>query len=238
MQQTTLEQLLVIDIETVPQKKQFNELSETMQELWTRKHSLLRIEQETPEESFEKRAGIYAEFGKIICISVGYFHKQEGKYFFRLKSFFGDNENELLQEFSALLNKKKNLAFAGHNIKEFDIPYLCRRMVINKMALPEVLNFSGKKPWEVKSIDTLHLWRFGDYKNYTSLKLLAEILGIPSPKEDIEGKDVAGVYWQQNDLRRIMEYCQRDVVTVARLLLRFRNEAFELQDNDLVFVTE
>lgn len=236
MQPIPLEQFLVIDIETVPQTKTFELLSEPLQQLWEHKHQMLKIEHETSAESFEKRAGIYAEFGKIICISVGYFHKQGSEFQFRVKSFLGDDEAAILHDFSALLSKKKAIVFSGHNIKEFDIPYLCRRMLIHKMKLPPVLDFSGRKPWEVSSIDTLHLWRFGDYKNYTSLKLLAAVLQIPSPKEDIEGKDVARVYWVESNLNRIAAYCQRDVVTVARLLLRFRNEQFELTDAQLVFV--
>lgn len=236
MHKTPLANFLFIDIETVPQYQQFSELNENMQTLWTRKQQMLQVEGETPEESFRTRAGIYAEFGKIVCISVGYFHKHEKEYSFRIKSFWGDEEAKLLNEFATLLNKKKRFVFVGHNIKEFDIPYICRRMIINKIKLPEMLDYSGKKPWEVNHIDTLHLWRFGDFKNYTSLKLLVEILGIPSPKEDIDGSDVARVYWQENNLPRIVEYCQRDVVTVARLLLRFRNEDFLLNDEQLVFV--
>jgi DNA polymerase elongation subunit (family B) len=236
MQQIPLEQLLVIDIESVPTKKTYAELSETMQLLWMQKHEMLRLENETPAESFEKRAGIYAEFGKIICISAGYFLKHEATYQFKLKSFWGDDENQLLQSFSDSIKKKKDLIFAGHNIKEFDIPYLCRRLLIHRIALPEALNFSGRKPWEVQSLDTLQLWRFGDFKSYTSLKLLAAVLGVPSPKDDIEGKDVARVYWHENDLPRIVSYCQRDVVTTARLLLRFRHEPFELTENQIVVV--
>jgi len=240
MQHIPLDHLLVIDIETVPCYKEFEQSPDEMQGLWASKHHQLKITDETQAESFEKRAGIYAEFGKVICISIGYFHKQQGSFKFRMKSFSGDDEAALLQSFTALLNQlfKQNpsFVFAGHNIREFDIPYLCRRMMINKIDLPSLLNFSGKKPWELHSIDTLHLWRFGDYKNYTSLKLMAYVLGIPSPKEDIEGKDVARVYWHENDLSRIVAYCQRDVATVARLLLRFREEQFELKDEDVVIV--
>jgi DNA polymerase elongation subunit (family B) len=240
MQNIALDYHLVIDIETVPLCKYFGEASAEMQGLWASKHQLLKIADETQAESFEKRAGIYAEFGKVICISIGYFHKQHEGFKFRMKSFYGDDEAALLQSFSLLLNQlykqNQNFVFAGHNIREFDIPYLCRRMMINNVALPSLLNFSGKKPWELHCVDTLHLWRFGDYKNYTSLKLMAFVLGIPSPKEDIEGKDIARVYWHENDLTRIVSYCQRDVTTVARLLLRFRNEQFELSDEDVVVV--
>jgi DNA polymerase elongation subunit (family B) len=237
MQPIPLEQLLVVDIETVPRWKSFAELNENMQSLWIHKHQMLKIESETPAESYERRAGIYAEFGKVICISLGYFLNPSAAWKFKLKSFAGDEEEALLRDFIDSINKKKQAIFAGHNIKEFDIPYLCRRMLVHRIPIPESLNFSGRKPWEVAALDTLDLWRFGDYKNYTSLKLLAEVLNIPSPKDDIEGKDVAQVYWQQNDLPRIVSYCQRDVVTVARLLLRFRYESFELPD-DSIFIVE
>ncbi len=240
MQHLPLDHILVLDIETVPCTKTFELLPPDMQGFWHSKHQMLRLQDETPAQSFETRGGIYAEFGKVICISIGYFHKQQDEVKFRVKSFSGENEQDVLQSFSDLLNQRFKLnnqfVFAGHNIREFDIPYLCRRLMINRIPLPEILNHTGKKPWEVQSIDTLHLWRFGDYKNYTSLKLIAHILGIPSPKNDIEGKDVARVYWLENDLPRIVEYCQRDVVTVARLLLRFRNLKFELKDDDVVVV--
>ncbi|MCS6818360.1 MAG: 3'-5' exonuclease [Chitinophagales bacterium] len=237
MNGVTLEQLMIIDIETVPQYKNFHGMSDTFQELWRNKHVSLKIEDDTPEQSYENRAGIYAEFGKIICISAGYFSKSlEHGLRFRLKSFHGHNEKELLEQFCESVNKKKDVVFAGHNIKEFDIPYLCRRMMIQRVPLPAALDFSGRKPWEVPSLDTLHLWRFGDYKSYTSLKLLAAVMNIPSPKEDIDGKDVARVYWHENDLQRIVRYCQRDVVTVARLMLLFMKESLPLNDTDVEIV--
>lgn len=240
MQRVTLDHILIIDIETVPEQQFFEGLPDEMKGLWASKHQMLKLMDESQAESYESRAGIYAEFGKVICVSMGYFHKQQDNYKLRVKSIFGDNEMELLSNFSIVLNQRfkanQHFVFAGHNIREFDIPYLCRRMMINKVKLPLMLNISGKKPWELEDIDTLHLWRFGDFKSYTSLKLMAQVLGIPSPKSDIEGKDVARVYWREGDLARIVSYCQRDVVTVARLLLRFREENFELTDEDVVIV--
>jgi hypothetical protein len=238
LQNTAIEQFLVIDIETVPGVATFGELAQEMQALWAYKHEALRVTDLSTAESYETRAGIYSEFGKIVCISIGYFSMKGERLSLRLKSICGDDEGQLLQDFADLLDnhfrKEDYYIIAGHNVKEFDIPYLCRRMMINNIPLPYLLDLSGKKPWETSVVDTMHLWRFGDYKSYTSLKLMAHVLGIPSPKEDMEGKDVAGVYWQQRQLPRIVEYCQRDVVTVARLLLRFKESPLILGDEDVV----
>lgn len=233
--------LLFIDIETVPQYASHNELSPSMKELWAIKHGFLRQESETPEEGYSKRAGVYAEFAKIICICVGYFRidKETKQRSFRIKTFAGDDEKQLLQEFTKLIDEKfdyDRYHFCGHNIREFDIPFICRRLLINHLQFPNILDVSGKRPWEMFDVDTLQLWKFGDYKNYTSLKLLAEVLDVPTPKGDIEGKDVCRVYWEEKSLNRIVEYCQRDVVTVARLLLRFKGDNQALPDENIVIV--
>lgn len=257
-----VENVLFLDIETVPAFSEYSELPKPLQQLWEKKAiSLSRYSQglgigsaqdesKTPEELYE-RAGIYAEFGKIICISVGYIkpklaHKdntkptsddtlakltensKESGYEFRTTSFFGDDEKELLKRFVKLLNdhyNKPQHLLCAHNGKEFDFPYLARRMLINGLKLPETLNIAGKKPWEVAHLDTMELWKFGDYKKYTSLNLLATIFNIPTPKDDIDGSDVARVYWKENDLGRIVNYCQKDVLTVVQLFLRYRGES-------------
>ncbi|MBE0662797.1 MAG: 3'-5' exonuclease [Bacteroidales bacterium] len=215
--------ILFLDIETVPQYANYLEVPETLRALWDHKTERLKQEEtDTPEKLYE-RAGIYAEFGKIICISVGFFHG--GK--FRLKSFAAHDEKVLLEEFAQMLGKnffKSNRLLCAHNGKEFDFPYIARRMLINQIPLPAILDHSGKKPWEVPHLDTMELWRFGDYKNYTSLELLATVFGIPTPKDDIKGSDVGKVYWQDNDLERISRYCEKDVVTIARLFLCYRGE--------------
>lgn len=235
-----LRSLLFIDIETVPQYASFHELSPAMQQLWAAKHATLHIENETAEDGYLKRAGIYAEFAKIVCISMGYFHydKANDKRSFRIKSFHGDDEKVLLLSFTGLINKYYNdseqYAFCGHNIKEFDVPFLCRRLLINRIPFPDLLDVSGKRPWETPYVDTFQLWKFGDHKNFTSLKLLAEILGIPTPKDIIDGKDVCRVYWQEKGLPVIVEYCQKDVITVARLLLRFKGDTQLLNDSDII----
>jgi 3'-5' exonuclease len=223
-----MKHLLVLDIETVPQHSSFNQLNPYWQELWCDKISKTMPENISAEESYLNRASIMAEFGKVICISTGIFYEDKGKRLcFKLKSLSGDTEAEILNQFVELVNTysrlHKDFQFAGHNIKEFDIPYLCRRMVINNIALPEYLQLSGKKPWETQMTDTLQLWKFGDYKHYTSLKLLAACLGVDGPKDDMDGSMVREVYYEQKDLQRIVEYCQKDVITVAQVLLRLSN---------------
>ncbi|CAM1345762.1 3'-5' exonuclease [Tenacibaculum crassostreae] len=221
-----LQNILFLDIETVPEVELFADLSPEMQELYALKTQYQRKDEFTPEE-FYHRAGIWAEFGKIICISVGYFVERKGINQLRVTSFYGDNEHKLLLDFKNLLNthfNHPNHLLCAHNGKEFDFPYIARRMIINQIELPKKLNLFGKKPWEVPHLDTLDLWKFGDYKHYTSLKLLTSILGIPSPKQDIDGSEVANVYYQEKNLSRIVEYCERDTVAVAQLLLRFLNK--------------
>lgn len=226
LNKTNLQNILFLDIETVPEVELFADLSPEMQELYALKTQYQRKDEFTPEE-FYHRAGIWAEFGKIICISVGYFVERDGKNQLRITSFYEDDEAKLLTDFKTLLdthfNQNKHLLCA-HNGKEFDFPYIARRMIINQIELPSKLNLFGKKPWEVPHLDTLDLWKFGDYKHYTSLKLLTAILGIPSPKQDIDGSEVANVYYQEKNLSRIVEYCERDTVAVAQLLLRFLNK--------------
>lgn len=228
-----LTKILFLDIETVPQFPDYEKLDETTASLWNDKASKLSRNEQTGEEMYE-RAGIYAEFGKIICISVGAFNLREGgKMEFRMRSFYGDDERVLLREFAQLLNNHYNAPsqlLCGHNGKEFDFPYIARRMIINGIPIPKILNMVGKKPWEVQHLDTMELWKFGDWKSYTSLKLLTHVLGIPTPKTDIEGKDVARVYYEENDLDRIEKYCKRDTLAVAQLLLRFRGEEILTED--------
>lgn len=217
--------LFLIDIETVPQYPLLIDAPEEAQQLWAEKARVLKDGDRLSAEELYERAGIYAEFGRIICISLGYFHQSGGQLKLRIKSLYGDDEAALLADFNRVVGsgERQRWGFAGHNIKEFDIPYLCRRMLINGLTLPKSLDVAGLKPWEVNFIDTLQLWRFGDNKNYTSLKLLAHCFGIPSPKQDIDGSQVAEVYYADGDLERIAAYCQRDVLTVAQLLLRMKN---------------
>ncbi len=220
-----LEHILFLDIETVPQHSDFSDLQDSTQELWAQKTQYQRKEELSPEEFYE-RAGIWAEFGKIICISVGYFHFKGNHRSFRVTSFSGD-EMDLLKRFKQLLQEHFNQAkhlLCAHNGKEFDFPYIARRMVINGLNLPFKLDLFGKKPWEVPHLDTMELWKFGDYKHYTSLKLLAHVLGIPSPKEDMDGSMVRSVYYEDEDLDRIVSYCELDVITTAQVFLRLRND--------------
>lgn len=225
LQKLNLEHILFLDIETVPQHASYNDLEEGLKPLWESKTSYQRKDQFSPEEFYE-RAGIWAEFGKIICISVGFFKGSGDHRQFRLKSFSGD-EAEILQQFKQLLEghfSKRQHLLCAHNGKEFDFPYIARRMVIHGIELPSKLNLFGKKPWEVAHLDTMELWKFGDYKHYTSLKLLAAVLGVPSPKEDIDGSQVRTVFYKDRDIDRIVQYCQRDTLTVAQIILKLRNE--------------
>lgn len=228
-----LDHILFLDIETVPEKKTYNELDATTQQLWEHKSQYQRKEDVSAEDFYE-RAGIWAEFGKIICISVGYFIIQENVRNFRLTTFHGEEET-LLEDFKKLLNEHfnhpKNILCA-HNGKEFDFPYIARRMIIHGISLPQKLDLFGKKPWEIPHIDTMELWKFGDYKHYTSLKLMAHVLGIPSPKEDIDGSMVKVVYYEENNLARIITYCELDVLTTAQVFLRLRNQAL-LKDHEV-----
>ncbi len=228
-----LENILFLDIETVPEAADYEELDDVTKELWEHKTQYQRKDEITAEEFYD-RAGIWAEFGKIICISVGYFHTKGDIREFRVTSFYGE-EPKLLKDFKTLLNTHfkypKNLLCA-HNGKEFDFPYIARRMIINGISLPYKLDLFGKKPWEVPHLDTLELWKFGDYKHYTSLKLMSHILGIPSPKEDIDGSMVRDVYYNEGNLDRIVTYCELDVVTTAQVLLRLRNDEL-LQNNEI-----
>lgn len=232
-----LNDILFLDIETVPEKEQWNELSKETQELFEKKTHYQRKEEHTAEEFYE-RAGIWAEFGKIICISVGYFVEVQNKKQLRLTSFFGDDEHQILTDFKVLLEThftKKSHVLCAHNGKEFDFPFITRRMIIHQIELPHKLNLFGKKPWEVPHLDTLEMWKFGDYKQYTSLKLLTAILGISSPKDDIDGSEVANVYYKEKNLQRIVSYCEKDTIAVAQILLRFNNQEL-LKEKDIVGV--
>ncbi len=240
MQNIRLENLLLIDIETVSEKATFAELSEDWQTLWQEKVLRQLPEEIMAAEFYPQRAGVMAEFAKVICISVGYF-KREGKSFqLRLKSFYGDDEKLLLQDFIETLQKMEvnnnRWSFTGHNIKEFDIPFICRRLLINRMSIPPFLDFQNMKPWETNMIDTFQYWRFGDYKHYTSLKLLAAVLDVPSPKDDIDGSMVGDVYWKEKNLERIVAYCEKDVITTGNIVLRFKN--LPLLTNDQIEIVK
>ena len=220
------EDLLFLDIETVPQSPSYQETDPILRKLWDKKASHLVSEGQGPEDVYQ-RAGIYAEFGRIVCISVGHLLVENGEKTIRLKSFADKDEKVLLLQFSEMLMKysrHREFFLCAHNGKEFDFPYIARRMLINGLPLPEVLDVAGKKPWEVKFVDTMELWKFGDFKNYTSLELLAAVFGIPTPKDDIDGSMVAQVYYEEDDLPRIARYCEKDVITIVQLFLKFKGQ--------------
>lgn len=239
MQNIILENLILIDIETVPQHPDFDLLTDEWKQLWQEKTQRSLPDFTSAAEFYPQRAGVMAEFAKIICISIGYFTKQGNVLQLRLKSFYGDDEKVLLQNFVAVLNqietKNNKWSFAGHNIKEFDIPFICRRLLVNGLSIPAYLDFQNMKPWDTNMVDTFQYWRFGDYKNYTSLKLLAAALGVPSPKDDIDGSMVAEVYWKEKNIERIAIYCQKDVVTTGNIILRFKKMEL-LKEEQVVIV--
>ncbi len=231
IEKINLNNILFLDIETVPETENFQQIDDEMQHLWEQKTQYQRRD-EFSAEAFYDRAGIWAEFGKIVCISVGYFTNKADVRNFRVTSFFGE-EKKILLDFNNLINNhfdgSQNI-LCGHNAKEFDFPFIARRMIINGIAIPQKLNLFGKKPWEIQHLDTLELWKFGDYKHYTSLKLLTKILGIPTPKDDIDGSEVAKVYYQDKDIDRIVTYCEKDVIAVAQIFLRFRREDLLIEE--------
>ena len=237
-----IESILFLDIETVPAVPTYTDLPESFKVLWDKKAMQIRREESQTAEELYARAGIYAEFGRIVCISAGFVFFNKKDPCFRLKSFYNQSERDLLLEFATLLNKfgnKKGAMLCAHNGKEFDFPYIARRMLVNGVKLPALLDVAGRKPWEVSFLDTMELWKFGDYKHYTSLNLLANLFGIPTPKDDIDGSMVAEVYYQHGDIERIARYCEKDVITIAQLLRRYRNEEtipiqnIERADSDL-----
>ncbi|MDB5253222.1 MAG: 3-5 exonuclease [Flaviaesturariibacter sp.] len=227
--------ILFLDIETVSQYETYEELPEHWKALWDLKARVIlrNNEGDTPDSIYD-RAAIYAEFGKIVCISCGCLQGAGADRKLVIKSFSGDDERALLNDFAVMLQKWSGDAdkfLCAHNGKEFDYPYICRRMIINGIAIPEALKIAGRKPWEVRHLDTMELWKFGDFKSYTSLNLLAAALGVPSPKDDIDGSQVYTVYWKQKNLDRIVEYCQKDVITLTQVLLRFHCEPLVKTEN-------
>lgn len=235
MLQLPLHNILFLDIETVSQKADYSQLPEEWKFLWKKKADiLLRNKDEETPESIYGRAGIYAEFGKIICISCGVLQGDGADRKIIMKSFYGDDEKKLLLDFADMVNKwtpGPSKYLCAHNGREFDFPFLSRRMIVNSVPIPALMQLAGKKPWEVNHLDTMELWKFGDFKSYTSLNLLAYTLGVPTPKDDIDGSMVGDTYWKEKDLARIVVYCQKDVVTVAQVLLRMQAEALIKNEN-------
>lgn len=229
-----IERILFVDIETVPQSAGYDCLSDDMRQLWDKKAAnIVRYDSSGDNSSpadLYRRAGIYAEFGKVVCVSAAFI--RDGKLY--VKSYTSHIEGEVLSAFAALVDKYFGTAecrLCGHNLKEFDLPYLCRRMIVNGVPIPKVMNLMGRKSWDNPHIDTLDMWKFGDYKHYTSLELLAATMEIPSPKDDIDGSEVAAVYWNDKDLTRIATYCEKDTITVAQLFLKMTGRDIILKEN-------
>ena len=231
MTKTDLEKILFLDIETVPVVYKYDDLNDPTKDLWNKKWQYNK--DISPEQQYSK-AGIYAEFAKVIVIGLGYYN--QGK--FRVKTIASANELDVLQQFSDLLRQYFNTSahlLCAHNGKEFDFPFLCRRFLINNLPLPKILQIQGLRPWEIKHIDTMDLWKFGDVKNFSSLNLLAHVLGIPSPKDDMDGSMVGKAFYEDNALEKIEKYCKKDVITLARLFNRFAGTG-NLNEDDIIFV--
>ncbi len=227
--------ILFIDIETVSQFADFSELPDRFKPLWTKKADLISKDPEIDvSDLYKERAGIYSEFGKIIVIGMGFLMGNEKDGFgIRTKALKGDDEKELLIEFNKIVSKLNpaETVLVAHNGKEFDFPYIARRMLIQGVELPSILDNSGKKPWEIQHQDTMEMWKFGDWKSYTSLDLLSAVFNIPSSKSDIDGSMVSHVYHSEKDLNKISEYCIRDVIVCAQVYLKMKGKAIIDESN-------
>ena len=224
-----LRDILFLDIETVGAVEDHSGLTERFKTLWARKAAFFkRDEGQTVDQLFTQRAGIYAEFGRVVVIAIGrYFDAENGELGFKTKYFAGENEKDILTAFRMMLEKQDpvNTRLCAHNGKEFDFPYLCRRMLINDMMPPALLNQTGRKPWDVTHLDTMDMWKFGDFKNYTSLDLLAALFNIESSKGVMDGSMVNEVFYKEKDLTKIAEYCIGDVVTIGQIYLKLKGMA-------------
>ncbi|MCK9562838.1 MAG: 3'-5' exonuclease [Bacteroidales bacterium] len=239
LKEIPISNILFVDIETVPQYPSYIAVPNFERDLWNKKAARLAAKNTPPSELY-KKAGIFAEFGKIVCISVAYMPRSKNSETVRVRSFYGDDEKEILSGFSSLVSTYFNTSktyMCAHNGNEFDFPFIARRMLIHGMSIPLALDTRRQKPWEIRHIDTLDLWRFGDYKNYTSLSLLTHIFTIPTPKDDIDGSMVCDIYWKHKDLLRIMTYCQKDVVAVLQLFRKYRGQELISEEN-IVVVSE
>lgn len=233
-----IENILFLDVETVPLTYKYNDLGTYEKYLWDSKVKHLEKENVLASDLYAEKAGVYAEFAKIVCVSTAIVYKEKGKRKLRVKSFYSHDEKDVLADFSKLVSthfNNDNHYLCAHNGREFDFPFLCRRLLVNNMKLPGILSVNGKKPWETHFLDTMEMWRFGDYRSFTSLELLTHLFGVPSPKDDLKGEDVKHVYYKDGDLERISRYCKKDALTVAQLFLKYRNEPIIPQE-DIIFV--
>lgn len=233
-------QIIFLDIETVPFTNDYEALPERLKILWSKKTNFLRTDVfESDAKLYDSKAGIFAEFGRIVCVSVGVLIEDHSEKTLRIKSFYGHDEKQLLSDFTDMVTngfKNKEIFFCAHNGKEFDFPYLCRRLLVNQLPIPAALNITGKKPWEVKHLDTLDMWKFGDYKHYTSLELLATLFDVPTSKDDIDGSQVAGVYYNEKEgLERIKTYCEKDVAVLTQVYLRLTQQ-LTVPENNIKYV--
>jgi len=227
MDDQELSNILFVDIETATGSPTYKELDDRLKHHWDRKAGFLNNPRElSTDELYFERAGIFAEFGQVVTIAVGYMIRTEGSWGLRIKAFAYKDEVRILNEFKELLVSKfdpETLQLCAHNGREFDFPYICRRMLIHGISIPRILDTGNMKPWEIPIIDTMNMWKFGDRKNYTSLDLLAALFNIETSKSDIDGSDITRVYHQEDGLERISEYCKRDIVVTVQLFLKLKS---------------
>lgn len=234
--------ILFIDIETASGVNTYTTLTENMQKLWLRKaRSLMNPLQKPLEDLYFERAALFPEFGRIISIGMGFlFYNKNKELSLKVKTISNKNEKDLLLEFNQFIEStypSKELSLVAHNGKEFDFPYLCKRMLVHQLVIPKALQLQGKKPWEVVHQDTIEWWRFGDKKGYVSLELLAEIMGIGNVKTDLSGDKVNYTFYIEKDLEKIKKYCAEDVITLAQLFLRF-NFIDYIQEKNIQRITD
>lgn len=171
---------------------------------------------------FRRRTALVPEFAKIVCVSVS-FVTDKGDI--KSQTFSGDDEKKVLLDSQTLLERCGKLGFylCGHNLKNFDIPMLAKRMVINGLLPPSILPSYDTKPWEIKAIDTKEIWQFGSYTSIGSLDLMCTCLDIPSPKDgEITGEKVHDAYWNDGKLKEIAEYCERDVKVLVDVIKKLK----------------
>lgn len=234
--------IVFFDLETASEYESLDQLAlnkPKMAELWSKRCEYLRSRFEenkdmTDEQLYEAKAALTPEFARIVCATFGRvtFIGEDPNVI--IKSYCSEHEDEVLDGIQKVFDKFASLKFSGHNIKRFDIPMMCKRLLIHGRSLPKGLQIQNLKPWEMPFIDTSEVWSFGAWQEgFVSLELLVTAIGLETPKGDIKGEDVSRVFWQDGDTHRIAEYCQRDVFAGIQALLKLSGlpvvEEFETQ---------
>lgn len=220
-----LNNLLYFDVETAGKYESYEDLAlqnPRLAKLWEKRAKYFRantlgMEEMGDSEIYSQKSGLEPEFGRVVCVSFGVWDGENH----RLTSFYGDNEQEILEKTAKIFSNavSKGMKICGHNIKMFDVPFLGKKMIFSGIDVPQNLLLWDKKPWEVPILDTAEFFSFGSWSHkFLGLDLLACSLGIESPKEDIDGSQVHNTFWGEKNYERIMEYCEKDVLTVMDVL--------------------